>query len=259
MAALPPEQVMMHRGWISVGIILAVAMMGGQRLGIFATPRLGLHAVRNAVHFAAQYAWMFAITQIPLADVFALEFTMPIWLAFLAPFVLGERMTPMRLVSVALGFLGALIVIRPAGAAMNPGSMAAISCAIGYALSVMAVKTLTRTDSALTVLAWMSVMQCIYALLFGVWRGEILSPSWETLGWCAAVALCGLGSHYCMTRAFALADTLIVAPMDYLRLPLIALIGVTYYGEPFDSYVLAGGALIAFANIVNLAAERRRR
>ncbi|MEZ5849055.1 MAG: DMT family transporter [Hyphomicrobiaceae bacterium] len=252
---VPTLEIMFHRGWMGVAMVVGVAALGpGVRsLG---TGRLGLHAWRNAVHFTAQFSWFWALTQIPLAQVFTLEFSLPLWLALLAPLVLGERLTVARLVAVAIGFAGTLLVLRPSMAGINLGAAAALYSAIGYAFSVMAVKQLMRTDSALCVLFWMSLLQCVYGLV--LLQG---APSWPApvaLTWIAAIAVCGLTAHFCMARAFALADTLIVAPMDYLRLPLIAVVGLLAYDEPLDAMVLVGGLVIAAANIGNLLAERRR-
>jgi drug/metabolite transporter (DMT)-like permease len=175
--------------------------------------------------------------------------------ALLAPFILLERMTLPRLAAVMLGFVGALIVIRPVGMSISLGTASALSCAVAYAFSYIAMKQLTRTEHPLTILFWLSLFQGIYttALTFG-------SLSWPTptaWGWLVVVSLGGLAAHYCIARAFALADATIVTPMDYLRVPLIALVGWLLYAEALDPYVLIGGAVIAAANIINLLAERR--
>ncbi len=255
--ALPTVQVLFHRGWISLVAIVFVAALTRSLPRVLITHRLPLHIWRNAVHFTAQFLWFYALTLIPLADVFALEFTMPLWLALMAPLVLGERLDAWRVAAVILGFVGALVVIRPAGAGLGIGSIAALTSAAGYAFSVMAVKQLTRTDSAITILFWMSLLQCLYAIVLTLATGELSWPAPVVLAWLVAVAASGLMAHYCMARAFALADTLIVAPMDFLRLPLIALLGVSLYAEPLDWMVLAGGAIIISANVLNLLAERR--
>lgn len=248
-------EIMLHRSWISLVIvtIVAAATTGFARL---ATQRLSLQVARNAAHFTAQFLWLWALTQIPLSEVFALEFTVPIWLALLAPLLIGERLTTSRMVSVVIGFIGALVVLRPSGAGISAGSAAALGSAVGYALSVIAIKRLTDTDSALTILFWMSLLQGLMALALS--RGQVSLPASDGFMWIVAVAICGLGAHYAMARAFALADTLIVAPMDYFRLPLIAAVGAIVYGEKLDVMVLAGGAIIIVANLINLLFARTR-
>jgi drug/metabolite transporter (DMT)-like permease len=253
-ALVPTSHVMLHRGWIGGVIVVLVVLMTGQGTRVLATQRLGLHCWRNAAHFTAQYLWFWSLTQIPLADVFALEMTIPLWLAILSPMLLGERLTLARSAAIVLGFAGALIVIRPAGAGISLGAAAALGCAVGFALSVVAVKKLTSTDGPLALLFWMCVIQTAYGVIVG-WQ-QLAVPPAHAMGWLVAVALCGLGTHYCMARAIALADTLLVAPMDFLRLPIIAAVGLLVYGEPLSFWVLLGGAVIAAGNIINIAGER---
>lgn len=252
---VPTAHIMLHRGWIGAIIILIAALLGGGGLSALATQRLGLHSLRNAAHFAAQFLWFWALTQIPLADVFALEMTVPLWLGVFAPVLLGERLSLARMIALVLGFAGVLIVLRPAGAGISPGAFAALGCAIGFALSVVAVKKLTRTDGTLAILFWMCAIQTVYGVIVG-WR-ELDMPAAPAFAWLVSVAACGLAAHYCMTRAIALADTLTVAPMDFLRLPIIAGVGLLVYGEPLDAWVLLGGAVIAIGNLINLLGERR--
>jgi drug/metabolite transporter (DMT)-like permease len=138
---------------------------------------------------------------------------------------------------------------------ISMGTASAMACAVAYAFSYIAIKQLTRTERALTILFWLSLFQGLYATVLTF--GSLSWPMPETWGWLVVVSLSGLGAHYCIARAFALADATIVTPMDYLRVPLIAVVGWLAYAEALDPYVLIGGAVIATANIINLLAERR--
>ena len=255
MRTLPTMDMIFYRSWMSLPVVVLIALATGRSLAVFKTQRLGLHAWRNAAHLAGQFTWFWAITQIPLAEVFALEFTTPLWVALLAPMILRERMTLPRLAAVALGFLGALIVIRPVGMTISMGTASAMACAVAYAFSYIAIKQLTRTESALAILLWLSLFQGLYSTVLTF--GGLSWPEPATWGWLVVVSLSGLAAHYCIARAFALADATIVAPMDYLRVPLIAFVGWLVYAEALDPFVLIGGAVIAAANITNLLAERR--
>jgi drug/metabolite transporter (DMT)-like permease len=164
-------------------------------------------------------------------------------------------MTLPRVAAVILGFIGALIVIRPMGVAIGLGPASALTCAFAYAFSYIAMKQLTRTEAPLTILFWLSLFQGVYATVLTF--GRLTWPDPTTWGWLVVVSLSGLGAHYCIARAFALADATIVTPMDSLRVPLIAVVGWLAYAEALDPYVLIGGAVIATANIINLLAERR--
>jgi drug/metabolite transporter (DMT)-like permease len=255
MRTLPTMDMIFYRSWLALPIVVLIAVGTGHSFAVFTTQRLGLHAWRNAAHFAGQFTWFWAITQLSLAELFALEFTTPLWVALLAPMILREHMTLPRLAAVGLGFLGALIVIRPVGMTISMGTASAMACAVAYAFSYIAIKQLTRTERALTILFWLSLFQGLYATVLTF--GSLSWPMPETWGWLVVVSLSGLGAHYCIARAFALADATIVTPMDYLRVPLIAVVGWLAYAEALDPDVLIGGAVIATANIINLLAERR--
>jgi len=255
MRALPTMDMIFYRSWLALPVVVLIALATGQGLHVLGTRRLGMHAWRNAAHLAGQFTWFWAITQIPLAEVFALEFTTPLWVALLAPLILRERMTLPRIAAVVLGFLGALVVIRPVGMAISMGTASAMACAVAYAFSYIAIKQLTRTERAITILFWLSLFQGLYATALTF--GRLTWPDPATWGWLVVVSLSGLAAHYCIARAFALADATIVTPMDYLRVPLIAFVGWLVYAEALDPFVLLGGAVIAAANIVNLLAERR--
>lgn len=255
MRTLPTMDMIFYRSWMSLPVVVLIAWVTGHRLAIFATQRPGMHAWRHAAHLTGQFTWFWAITQIPLAEVFALEFTTPLWVALLAPLILRERMTLPRLAAVVLGFLGALIVIRPAGMTISAGTASALACAIGYAFAYIAMKQLTRTERPLTILFWLCVFQGLYTAVLTF--GRLTWPDPAAWGWLVLVSLSGLAAHYCIARAFALADATIVTPMDYLRVPLIAVVGWLVYAEALDPFVLLGGAVIAGANIINLLAERR--
>ena len=134
--------------------------------------------------------------------------------------------------------------------------MLALLSAVGFAINMIATKQLTKTDSAFTMLVWMNSMQAVIGSFF-LLRG-VTWPDPVTWIYVAAVALLGLTAHYSLSRAFALADAVIVAPMDFLRLPLIALVGAHVYGEPLSQAVLLGGLCIIAANTLNVFGERKR-
>ncbi len=247
-------EMMFYRCLISLVIVLAIVMVG-PGLKAMRTTRLTLHSVRGVIHFIAQYSWLSALTMIPLAQLFALEFTAPIWVALLAPLLLGERLTQTRLAAAVVGFLGMVIVAQPGVVAFNAGIGLGLVAAIGFALSMLATKTLTQGESPLRILFYMFVIQTALSLLLLI--GGIRVPDLVTMGWISIIALAGLSAHYSLVRAFALADAIIVAPMDFFRLPLIAVVGAMVYAEPFDPIILLGGVVVIAGNVLNLWGERR--
>ena len=241
-------QLMLMRSVIGLFLLWPLLQANGG-LAAIRTRRLREHALRNTVHYAAQYAWFLALTLIPLAQVVAIEFTMPIWTVLLAAAFLGERITRWKLLAVALGLLGVGLVVRPHAAGLNAGQLVALAAALGFAVSVTLTKSLTRSDDALTIIFWMLVVQSLLGLLpaLAVWRW----PSAAGWGWVLVVAFCGTFSHYCMARALRHAEATVVVPMDYLRVPLTALAGWLIYAERMDLLTVLGAALILGGNLLN--------
>jgi drug/metabolite transporter (DMT)-like permease len=214
------------------------------------TSRPLMHIARNTVHYGSQYGWFAALTLIPIAQVVSIEFTMPIWTALLAVAFLGEKMTIWKNLAIALGLAGVVIIVRPGTSEINHGQIIMVVTAIGFGASVAMVKSLTRTESTVTIIFWMLVIQSIIGLwpAWHVWQW----PSAYVWFWIVPIAFCGTFSHYCMTRAMLYADATVVIPMDFLRVPLTAAIGWLVYSESIDMLTAFGTALILFGNLLNL-------
>ena len=242
-------QIMEMRSIIGFAMLYPLLRASGG-LAAVRTSRPLQHVARNVVHYAAQYGWFVALTMIPLAQVVAIEFTMPIWSALLAVAFLGERMNRAKTLAIALGVLGVGLIVRPAATGLNTGQLIALSAAVGFAMSLIMVKSLTRSDSALTIIFWMLVYQSLMGLLpaIAMWHW----PSRATWGWVVVVAFCGTYSHYCMARAMQHAEATVVVPMDFLRVPLSALAGWLVYSERVDLFTVAGVTLILAGNLLNL-------
>jgi len=242
-------QVMELRSLIGLLMLYPLVRASGG-LAAMKTTRARDHAARNVVHYAAQFGWFAALTMIPLAQVVAIEFTMPIWTALLAAAWLGERITSWKMLAVALGLLGVGLIVRPGGNGLNPGQAIALAAAVGFAVSVTLTKSLTRSDSAVVIIFWMLVVQSLLGLVpaLAVWRW----PSGTAWGWVLVIAFSGTFSHYCMARAMRHADATVVVPMDFLRVPLTALAGWLIYAERMDLFTVLGAALILTGNLLNL-------
>jgi drug/metabolite transporter (DMT)-like permease len=241
------------------GLLILIALAGA-RPGLRASllpRRMAMHALRNSVHFAAQYAWALSITLLPLATVFALEFTNPAWLALLATWLLRERMTVSRAGAVVLGFLGVAVILRPGLEAFQPAALIILGAAFGFAVSSIVTKKLIVTETTFAILFWMNAMQLPMNLL-GSSPSAVTKIDLAQVLPMLAVALTGLSSHFCLTNAFRHGDASIVVPLDFLRIPLIALIGWSLYSEPLDGFVFAGAAIIIAGIFWNLRAEAVR-
>lgn len=242
-------------------IVLFLLLLFRPELRIHARPhRLGLNIVRNGVHYASQFIWAYAVTILPLALVFSLEFTAPAWTALLAAWFLGERLTPSRIGVVIFGLLGVLVILRPGFASFNPAAGLVLLAAFGFATMMILTKKQTGTQSTFSIIFWMAVIQFPLSLIgsnpavffdAGFWDLRHILPA-------IAVGLMGLTSHYCLSNAFRAGDATLVVPLDFMRIPLIAVVGWAFYGEALDIWVLVGALVIIAGVLWNLRSERRR-
>lgn len=250
-------EIMMYRSLIGIVIVLAVAGMAGT-LSHITTRNMRTHLVRNVFHFSGQNLWFFSITAIPLAQVFALEFTSPFWVMLLSALILGERLTPNRVGAAILGFVGILIVTRPSPETAHIGQLTAALAAIGFAGSAVFTRLLTRTERITCILFWLTVMQAAFGVICAGIDGDIALPAASSLPWVVLIAFAGLVAHFCLTTALSLAPATVVMPIDFARLPVIALVGILVYAEALDPLVLLGALVIFGANYGNIWFETRK-
>jgi drug/metabolite transporter (DMT)-like permease len=243
-------EILFIRSFMSLAILLF--LLPG-RLGALRTRHFGLHLLRNVFHFGGQYAWVYAISILPLATVFAIEFTMPVWAAVLAMIFLGERLNQGRIVMLALGVVGVLVMLRPGLAVIQPAALVMLVGAFAYASTMVATKRLSGHDSAFAILFYMAVIQLPLALVPAL--PQWVWPGLRDLPWVLALGVVGLSAHYCMTRAFRLADAMVVVPIDFLRLPLIAVVGALLYGERLDLVIMVGAAVIFAGTFYSIRRE----
>ena len=236
-------------------IVLAALLLVRQDLLAYARPRrMKLNLLRNTVHYASQYAWALALTMLPLATVFSLEFTMPAWTALLAVWLLQEKMTKSRAGVVVLGLVGVLVILRPGIASINPAALLVLMAAFGYAITMIATKKLTATETTFGIVFWMAVIQFPLSLA-GSNPAVFLHLHARNIIAALAVGIAGLTSHYCLSNAFRAGDATLVVPLDFLRIPLIAVVGWAFYDEKLDIFVLLGAMIIIAGVLWNLRTE----
>ena len=244
-------EIMLYRSFVGLLIVGLVAWQAGT-LHQISRDRIGLHFVRNLFHFTGQNLWFFAITMIPLAQVFALEFTTPIWVILLSPLILGERITKIGGLAAAIGFIGILLVARPDFNNLNAGVIAAGLSATAFAMTAICTRKLTQTASITCILLYLTGMQVIFGLISAGFDGDIALPTAQTLPWVVIIGFAGLTAHFCLTKALTIAPASVVMPIDFARLPIIAIVGIILYAEPIDTLVLVGGVIIFAANYLNI-------
>jgi len=214
------------------------------------------HLARALMHLGGQYCWIYAIGALTLATVFAIEFTMPVWVALLATAFLGERMNRGRMVMLVLGLAGIAIIVRPDVGGLHPAALVMVLGSMFYAGNMVLTKRISTTDSPLAVLFWMSLTQI--PLTFATAAAQWVTPKPIDLLWAAVIGSGSFVAHYSMTRAMKLGDVTLVVPIDFLRLPLIAVVGAVFYGEPLQVATFAGAAVIFAGTYYSLSREARR-
>ena len=249
-------EIMTYRSLIGIVIVLAVAFYAGTWRQ-FSTQRLGLHLIRNLFHFAGQNLWFFALIYVPLSQMFVFEFSSPLWVAIFAPIILSERLTLTRFFAAAIGFFGILVVVRPDFSNLPPELIAAALCAVGFAGATITTKLLTRTETITCILFWLVVLQAMFGFIMAGYDGQIDVPQGTEWGWLTLIGVCGLCAHFCITSALQLAPATVVTPFEFLRLPMVSIVGVWLYSEGLEWQVFVGALVVLGANWMNIWAESR--
>jgi drug/metabolite transporter (DMT)-like permease len=250
---LDPFEIVFLRTSVALTVVICCVMYHGRKA--IKTQRILLHTTRNIIHYAGNLAWIIGVSLIPLAQVFAIEFSIPIWVAILAVLILGEKMTTGKIVAIVFGIIGVLVILRPGLVAIDAGSFAVLAASISFAIANVCTKSLSGTDNPLTILFLMFAMQWpisgIGAYFF--WT----TPVWADLPWILLIGVMALSAHYTMTRALQLADVTVIIPIDFIRMPLMAVIGYFLYAEPFSAWIFLGAILIFSGNYFNIYYERK--
>jgi len=238
------------------GLVAMLPWLVRQGRSALATRRFGLHLLRGVLGLTAMVCWFTTLAWMPLVEATAISFTAPVFASLLAIPVLGEPAHPRRFLALATAFLGTVVVLRPGAGAMQPAAALALSTALVWGSSTVVVKHLTRTEAPAAVVTWMVLFTTPASLLLAlpVWR----TPAPHELAVLALLGAAGSLGHYCMTRALQAADAGVVAPLDYLRLPFVALFAWLLFDQRADAWTWVGAALIAAGGLVVLEGERRR-
>jgi drug/metabolite transporter (DMT)-like permease len=250
-------EIMTARSAFGVLVFIGLALLRPQLRRQISLREYRLHGLRNVVAFAAQAGWVHSLKVLPLATITALEFTAPAWAAMLAILFLRERVTLARITTVVMGIVGVLIIVRPGAVPLDPAALVMIGVAMGFATTYIVTKKLTATESTFAILFWMNVIQLPLGLI-GVEPAFPARIEMSQIGPLIGVAITGITAHMCLTNAFRAGDAQVVVPLDFLRLPLIALVGWMFYSEQLDSLLFVGAGIIITGILVNIRAEARQ-
>jgi drug/metabolite transporter (DMT)-like permease len=249
-------QILFFRSVISL-IVITLIIYKSKKTRLFSSKRIKLHIVRNVFHFVGQYGWFLGLGLLPLAHVFALEFTVPMWTLLIAALFLKEGITARKIIAVLFGVAGVYVILKPGIEIVDSASIIVLIAAIGYSISHVTTKALSNTEDSLTVLFYMCLIQLPIGLLLTI--NDWVLPNLEQWLWLGVVGITALTAHYCITNAMKLAEAGIVVTLDFLRLPLIAVVGVIFYNEAFDVVVILGASFMLFGNLINLNASKTNR
>ncbi|MEI4473848.1 DMT family transporter [Frigidibacter sp. MR17.24] len=234
------------------GLVVVVPMLG-RGVDLRGSPYRWMHVLRAGLKLASLVALFLAFAHAPLADAMAVTFTTPILVTLGAGLWLGERIGPARAAAAAVGFGGILVILRPGAAAFDPWLVAALAGAVLTAVIQLILRAMSRRDRADRLVAWNLISMVPLAALaaWPVWEW----PGWTALGLLAAQGLIGALNMTAVTRAVGLAEISLLAPLDFLRLPAVALLAMLVFGQYPPATTWIGAAVICGAAMLTL---RRR-
>jgi len=242
-------QILFFRSLIGL-MVISLIILKTKQLSLFSTKRTKLHIGRNVFHFGGQYGWFIGIGLLPLAEVFALEFTVPIWTVLIAAVFLKERLTVKKVCAVLFGLIGVGVIVKPGAELFNFASLIVLAAAICYSVSYVATKSLSSTENPLTILFYMCLIQLPMGFVFT--GTNWVFPNQVQWLWLSVIGLTALSAHYCITHAMKVSEAGVVVTLDFLRLPLIAMVGITFYNESFDIALILGATLMFLGNLINV-------
>ncbi len=208
----------------------------------FRTKRFTLHAGRAVLHTGGMMLWFVALPLVTLADITALGFTGPIFVTIGAALFLGEVVRMRRWAAVLVGFLGALVIIRPGFDTVSLGTLAVLASTPLFSASNLMAKALARTDSAATIVVWQSILIALFALPFAIWHWQ--TPTLVDVGWFLLAGFFGTAGHLIMQRGYHLAEITVLQPIGFLSLVWNTLLGLLLFSQKPDLWTFVGAAII---------------
>lgn len=231
-------------------LVTAVWLVRG-RAGFrdFRTANLPLHVLRNVFQMSGQACWIYAISVLTLATVFAIEYSSPLFAALMGSIVLREHPTSWQRWGLVLGFIGILVIVRPGGEAFSWAGLAMLTGSAAFGAHFLTSRIVGRYDAALANPFWTCAMQAPITLVLALtdWR----PVGWEHAPMILLLAGSGVVSQTCISAAVKYAPLARVVPLDYLRLPIIAVIGVFFYQEVLDPIAMAGAIIVIGAVVLS--------
>jgi drug/metabolite transporter (DMT)-like permease len=250
---LPPFQIAFFRNIFGLAFLLPLLMRS--RFAILRTKQIGLHALRGVINMAAMLMFFTALSISPIAKVTALGFTAPIFMAILAVIVLGERFRIYRWSAIFLGFVGMLIILRPGLVAIDTGSLLVTGSAALWAVAMIIIKIQSRTESSLTIVAYMGIFLGVFSIAPALWVWQPFGL--QTLSLMVLIGLFGSIAQMAISQSLKETDPTALMPFDFLKLIWTAMIGAWFFAEIPDIYTWIGATVIFSSGLFIAFRERR--
>ena len=249
---LPPFQIAFFRNFFGLAFLLPLLMRS--RFAVLRTKQIGLHALRGVINMAAMLMFFTALSISPIAKVTALGFTAPIFMAILAVIVLGERFRIYRWSAIFLGFLGMLIILRPGLVVIDTGALLVIGSAVLWAVAMLIIKIQSRTESSLTIVAYMGIFLGVFSIAPALWVWQPFEL--QTLGLMALIGLFGSIAQMAISESLKETDPTALMPFDFLKLIWTAMIGAWFFAEIPDMFTWIGATVIFSSGLFIAFRER---
>ena len=213
--------------------------------GLIRRAPMRLYVARGVCHGAGVMLWFYAMGRIPVADVIAVGYAVPVFVILGAAFFLGERLHPSRVLAVVAGFLGVLVIVRPGFETIELGMTAQLVATPFFAASFLIAKKITETETPIEVVAMLSICCTLVLLPGALWQWR--APTGSELFWLFLTAFFATTGHYALTRALEAAPLTVTQPVTFVQLIWATLVGSLIFAEPADVFVFIGGGIIVAA------------
>jgi drug/metabolite transporter (DMT)-like permease len=237
---MPAAEVAFFRNLFGLVVIVPLLVRHGP--GVFYTQKLGLHVLRSVLNVFSMLAFFLGLSLTPIARATALSFTAPLFTALLSALLLGEVFRWRRWTAIVCGFLGTLVILRPGFQALDLGALLIVGSSLLWGLAIIDIKILGRTESTLTITAYVTVLMIPMTLVPAVWVWQ--TPPLEMWVWLVFIGVIGTLGQIVVTDALKLADMTVLMPLDFLKLVWATVLGIVLFAEVPDTFTWIGAAIV---------------
>jgi drug/metabolite transporter (DMT)-like permease len=233
-------EVAFFRNLFGLVVIVPLLVRFGPRL--FHTEKFSLHMLRALINAVSMVAFFIGLSMTPLARATAIAFTAPLFTALLSALFLGEVFRWRRWSAIIVGFIGALVILRPGLDVVDTGSLLVLFSSLLWAMAMIDIKVLARTESSATITAYVTVLMTPLTLVPALFYWQTPSP--ELWVWLIFIGVIGTMGQFIVTEAIKLADMTVLMPFDFLKMVWAAFLGMILFAEVPDALTWLGAAIV---------------